>query len=139
MEPCREIYPDHKTIYQYFKGAHYIKPLGWHKQLIENHSSDATDQIRHHLKDHQITASTLQLKGWAFSQSKPNQQLYLLAKYGDADHYAIPITQHKNQSGKRTLFKGQFPLNYQGKPLQAVRVGTPTKAVQIWKNPKTDG
>jgi hypothetical protein len=145
IEPCKEIFPDRTLVTRYFQGGLSVQPLGWHQQLVNNSTGTAGGPIRHQLDQKSVSPTTLQLRGWAFHQSDPSQQLYLLADYGTAAQLGVPVNQPRPDvkrahrlSTRKVGFDTTLSRNHEGKPLRAVRVGTPTKAVKIWEDPSAD-
>jgi hypothetical protein len=146
LEPCKEIHPNQSKVQRYFQGTWPVQPLGWHQQLLAATPTTTGGRIRHQL-DQQITGPiNLQLQGWAFLTTAPNQRLYLLADYGARPQLAIPVNQPRRDvkrahelPNKNVGFDAVIPRRQNGKPLRTVRVGTPTKAVQIWEDPSADG
>ncbi len=86
------------------------------------------------------------MQGWAFQNKTKSQQLYLIADYGTPEKLVVPVDELRRDV-KRSLgsstaqvgFSATFPRSQNGQPLKSVRVGTPTKAVQIWEDPNADG
>jgi hypothetical protein len=146
LDPCNEIFPNQQVIDQYFQSGWPVEPLGWHRELLVNHQISANSPIRYHVDHQTLRSSSVQLQGWAFMKTPNHQQLYLIADYGNQGRVAMPIDQPRRDV-KRTLglstarvgFNATFPRSQNGQVLRAVRVGTPTKAVQIWEDPSADG
>jgi len=146
LDPCNEIFPDQLVIDQYFQNGLPVQPLGWHRELLLNHQISASGPIRYHVDHQTLSSSSVQLQGWAFMKTPNSPQLYLIADYGNQGRLAVPIDQPRRDV-KRTLglstsrvgFNATFPRSQNGQVLRAVRVGTPTKAVQIWEDPSADG
>jgi hypothetical protein len=144
MEPCKEIHPRQQMVDRYFQGAWPVKPLGWHQQLIV--SSGAGGPIRHKLDQQTLKPASLQLRGWAFQVTAPNQNLYLLATYGADEQLAIPINQPRRDvkrahdlSNAKVGFDAVLPRTLAGQRLRIVRVGTANNNVQIWEDPSLNG
>jgi hypothetical protein len=123
-----------------------VRPLGWHRQLLAATPPATGGAIRHQLDQQTPDPTSLHLQGWAFLTTAPDQQLYLLADYGANLQLAIPVNQPRRDvkrahhlPNKNVGFDAAIPRSHNGQPLRAVRVGTPTKAVQIWEDPSADG
>jgi hypothetical protein len=144
MEPCKEIEPLQRIADRYFQGGWPVKPLGWHQRLIA--SSGAGGPIRHKLDQQTLKPVSVQLRGWAFQVTAPNQQLYLLATYGADEQLAIPINQARHDvkrahdlSNVKVGFDAVLPRTVAGQRLRIVRVGTVNNNVQIWEDPSVNG
>jgi hypothetical protein len=145
LEPCKEIHPNQGKVTRYFQSAWPVQPLGWHQELL-GEKPTTSGAIRYQLDQQTPSPTSLQLQGWAFLRTAPNQQLYLLADYGAKPQLAIPLNEPRRDvkrahdlPNKNVGFNATFPRLQNGQPLRAVRVGTPTKAVQIWEDPSADG
>ena len=146
LESCKGIFPDPTIPNLYFQGAWPVKPMGWHKNLLEVESSIRSGAISSNLERQVLTPTSNQLEGWAYMESAPNQQLFLLADYGRSKQLAVPINKprrdvkraHKLPT-KNVGFNAALPLTHEGQPLRAVRIGTPNQSVQIWEDPSADG
>ena len=146
LEPCKEIHPNQDKVDRYFQGSWPVRPLGWHRQLLAAKPPATGGAIRHQLDQQTPDPTSLHLQGWAFLTTAPDQPLYLLANYGANPQLAIPVNQPRRDvkrahhlPNKNVGFDAAIPRNHNGQPLKAVRVGTPTKAVQIWEDPSADG
>ncbi|QCH15010.1 hypothetical protein CB0101_08770 [Synechococcus sp. CB0101] len=145
LEPCKEIHPRQRMVDRYFQGVWPVKPLGWHQELLSAQPA-TSGAIRHQLDQQTPSPASLRLQGWAFLTTAPHEQLYLLADYGTNPQLAIPVNQPRRDvkrahhlANKNVGFDAAIPRNHNGQPLKGVRVGTPTKAVQIWEDPSADG
>jgi hypothetical protein len=146
LEPCQEVHPDQNKVNRYVQGASTVQPMGWHRQLLQRSATPTSVVILQAIDQQALSAATLQLRGWAFVQSNPKQQLYLLADYGTAQQLALPIHQprrdvkraHKLPT-KNVGFETTLPRSFEGKPLRVVRIGTPFRSVQIWEDPNVNG
>jgi len=137
LEPCKEIHPDQSTLSRYFQGSWSVKPLGWHQKLLDAKRT-TSGAIRYQLDQQTTSPTTLQLQGWAFLSSVPNQQILSLADYGAKPKLAIPVNQPRRDvkrahdlPNKNVGFDAVIPRSQNGKPLRTVSVGTPSKSVQI--------
>lgn len=146
LETCEEVFPNQTMVDEYFQGGQAVQPMGWHRELLQPASSTVTKKFVYHIDHEALNANTLQLHGWAFAQTDPNQRLYLLADYGTAQQRALPIDQPRrdvkrahNLPIKTVGFHAAIPLVQEGKRLRIVRVGTPTQSVQIWQDHSADG
>ncbi|MBW0167225.1 MAG: hypothetical protein KXJ49_06990 [Vulcanococcus sp.] len=146
IEPCEEVHPDRNKVDHYFQGASAVQPMGWHRQLLKRSTLPTAGPILHQLDQQSLTTTILELRGWAFTQTRPRQQLYLLADYGITQQLAMPIDRARrdvkkahNLSTKQVGFEAVLPRSVEGKPLRVVRIGTPTQSVQIWQDPSADG
>jgi hypothetical protein len=146
LEPCQEVHPDQSKVDRYFQGASAVQPMGWHRQLLQGSATPTTGMILHAIDQQVLKATTLQLRGWAFAQRNPQEQLYVFADYGPAQQLALPINQprrdvkraHKLPT-KNVGFETALPRSLRGQPLRVVRIGTPVQSVEIWEDPSADG
>jgi len=146
LEACQDVHPDANKVEGYLQGASAVQPLGWHRELLKPSPSANTGKIVYQIDQQALNTNNLQLRGWAFTQTDPDNQLYLLGDYGTAQQLALSIDQprrdvkraHKLPT-KNVGFDAALPRLHEGKPLRVVRIGTPTHAVQIWEDPSADG
>ena len=146
LDPCNEIFPDQLVIDQYFQNGLPVQPLGWHRQLVDNHQISASSPIRYHVDHQTSSSSSVQLQGWAFMNTPNHQQLYVIADYGNQSGLAVAVDQKRRDvkrirglSTAQVGYDATFPRSQNGHALRAVRVGTPFNAVQIWEDPSADG
>lgn len=145
LKPCQEIYPHQRVVDRYFRNASPIQPMGWHLQLLTAQRPTPSGSIRFHLDQQNLSPTAVQLQGWAFQNSQKSQQLYLIADYGGSELLAVPVDQPREDvkrsvgsSSAQVGFNATFPRRQNGQPLRVVRVGTPNRAVQLWKDPSAD-
>ena len=146
LKPCEEIHPNQEMVERYFQRSLQVRPLGWHQQMLAATPTAVSGEIRHNLDQKTADSASLHLHGWAFLTTAPEQQLYLLIDYGAKRQFAIPLNQPRpdvqrthHLPDKHVGFDAAIPRSNEGQPLRNVRVGTPTKAVQIWEESNADG
>lgn len=146
IEPCQGVQATLDIANRYFQGAATVEPMGWHRQLLQRSATSTSGVILKAIDQQFLSATALKLRGWAFVQSNPKQQLYLLADYGTAQQLALPI--HKFRPDVKSVYKlptknvgfeTTLPRSFEGKPLRVVRIGTPFQSVQIWQDPNANG
>jgi hypothetical protein len=146
LNTCEDVHPDRNTVDGYLRGTSAVQPRGWHRELLKPASSISTETIVYQVDQQVLNDTTLQIRGWAFAQTDPDQRLYLLADYGTAQPQALLINQPRRDVKrahklpiKTVGFDVSLPRAHQGKSLRAVRVGTPNQSLQIWQDHSADG
>lgn len=148
LEPCQKLGPNQKVVDFYFQGDLDVRPMGWHKNLVQLFSTDLTSKSKIlYVVEHQaLNSASLEIRGWAFAQINPEQQLYILADYGIPQRIALPINQSRRDvkrahklSRKSVGFEAALPRTFQGKPLKFLSIGTPNQSVQIWSSFRDNG
>jgi hypothetical protein len=150
QQPCQWIHPRQWMLTSYFEGRAPIRPMGWHRSLLQVRLANpsktrSSPAIHFHIDKNRLESNNLEVSGWAFPRANPEDLLYVVADYGPRERWAVAVNQTRSDvqrafslNTSRLGFKASLPRISNGQPLQAVLIAGPNQSVQIWEDPSAN-